>query len=49
MAGETEREEVLPKLSEDMENQGKARILLISGLMGMVGFTAWLIWLWKRR
>ena len=49
MAGETEREEVLPKLSEDMENQGKARILLISGLMGMVALSAWLIWLWKRR
>lgn len=49
MAGETEREEALPELSEDMEGQGKAGVLLIPGLLGMAGFTAWLVWLWKRR
>ena len=49
MAGKTEREEALPELSEDMESQGKAGVLLIPGLLGMAGFTAWLIWLWKRR
>lgn len=49
MDEETERVEALPELSEDMENQGKAGILLIPGLLGMAGFTAWLIWLWKRR
>ena len=49
MAGKTEREEALPELSEDMEGQGKAGVLLIPGLLGMAGFTAWLVWLWKRR
>lgn len=49
MAGEAEREEALPELSEDIENQEKTGILLIPGLLGMAGFTAWLIWLWKRR
>lgn len=49
MAGETECEEALPELSEDMENQEKTGILLIPGLLGMAGFTAWLVWLWKRR
>lgn len=49
MAGKTECEEALPELSEDMENRGKAGVLLIPGLLGMSGFTAWLIWLWKRR
>lgn len=48
-AAETENKEALSDLSVDMEKRRNDEILLFPGLLGMAGFTVWLIWLWKRR